>query len=256
MLRVGYPATIPAELFAGFPKEVELIPLSDKLDHESISTSGFPIPIRRGPCASCRICAACAWCLSLMAGTEWIPGAMGPHVTICNARGAHNISTAEWTLSAILAMLKYFPLYLDMQRSGEWKRRFEATAHYAQHHRRHAAASIRPSCSKNSPARECCWSATAPSARRSSACSRHSLSSSCALPARAHRAQGPCRQRTRQTSSRSRDRDSDPALHGGIASSDRCAPARSDAQGRTAGQRRARADRRHRCTGRCAQLRP
>ena len=68
--------------------------------------------------------------LSLMAGTEWIPGAMGPHVTICNAHGAHNISTAEWTLSAILSMLKYLPLYLDVQRSGEWKRRFEATAHY------------------------------------------------------------------------------------------------------------------------------
>lgn len=66
----------------------------------------------------------------MMAGTEWIPAAMGPHVTICNARGAHNISTAEWTLSAILTMLKHFPLFLDIQRSGEWKRRFQATAEY------------------------------------------------------------------------------------------------------------------------------
>jgi phosphoglycerate dehydrogenase-like enzyme len=55
---------------------------------------------------------------------------MGPHVTICNAHGAHNISTAEWTLSSILAMLKYFPLYLDIQHAGVWKRRFEASAHY------------------------------------------------------------------------------------------------------------------------------
>jgi phosphoglycerate dehydrogenase-like enzyme len=68
--------------------------------------------------------------LSLMAGTDWIPGAMGPHVTICNAHGAHNVSTAEWTISAILAMLKHFPLFLDIQRSGEWKRRFEASAEY------------------------------------------------------------------------------------------------------------------------------
>jgi phosphoglycerate dehydrogenase-like enzyme len=65
-----------------------------------------------------------------MAGTEWIPGAVGPHVTICNARGAHNISTAEWTVSAILTMLKHFPLFLDIQREGKWKRRFEATAEY------------------------------------------------------------------------------------------------------------------------------
>ncbi len=69
--------------------------------------------------------------LSLMAGTEWIPPLVGPHVTICNARGAHNISTAEWTLSVMLAMLKYFPLYYDIQRDGEWKRRFEIPRHYA-----------------------------------------------------------------------------------------------------------------------------
>jgi phosphoglycerate dehydrogenase-like enzyme len=56
---------------------------------------------------------------------------VGPHVTICNAHGAHNISTAEWTVSAILAMLKHFPFYLDVQRSGQWKRRFEASANYA-----------------------------------------------------------------------------------------------------------------------------
>jgi phosphoglycerate dehydrogenase-like enzyme len=69
--------------------------------------------------------------LSLMAGTEWIPGIAGPHVTICNAHGAHSVSTAEWTLSVILASLKYFPFYLDVQRSGVWKRRFEASTHYA-----------------------------------------------------------------------------------------------------------------------------
>jgi phosphoglycerate dehydrogenase-like enzyme len=69
--------------------------------------------------------------LSLMAGTEWIPAAMGPHVTICNARGAHNVSTAEWTLSAILAMLKHFPLFLDIQRSSDWRRRSEASREFA-----------------------------------------------------------------------------------------------------------------------------
>src|SRR3569833_1859022 len=65
-----------------------------------------------------------------MAGTEWIPAAVGPHVTICNARGAHNISTAEWTTSATLAMLKHIPVFLDVQRAGERKRRFEATTEY------------------------------------------------------------------------------------------------------------------------------
>jgi phosphoglycerate dehydrogenase-like enzyme len=130
MLRVGYPATIAAELFAGFPSGVELIPLSDKLDHDVDIDVWIPDPY---PTRAQRIVPrlhGVRLVLSLMAGTEWIPGAMGPHVTICNAHGAHNISTAEWTLSAILAMLKYIPLYLDVQRSGEWKRRFEAPVHY------------------------------------------------------------------------------------------------------------------------------
>ncbi len=131
MLRVGYPATIAAELFAAFPSEVKLIPLSDKLDHDVEIDVWIPDPY---PTRALRVVPhlrGVRLVLSLMAGTEWIPGAMGPHVTICNAHGAHNISTAEWTLTAILCMLKYIPLYLDVQQSGVWKRRFEATAQYA-----------------------------------------------------------------------------------------------------------------------------
>ena len=123
MLRVGFPASISADLFAGFPKEVDLIPLSDKLDHDVEIDVWIPDPY---PARALRIVPhlrGVRLVLSLMAGTEWIPSAMGPHVTICNAHGAHNISTAEWTLSAILSVLKYLPLYLDVQRSGEWKRR-------------------------------------------------------------------------------------------------------------------------------------
>jgi phosphoglycerate dehydrogenase-like enzyme len=56
---------------------------------------------------------------------------VGPHVIICNAHGAHNVSTSEWTVASILAMLKYFPFYLDAQRTGQWNRRFEASARYA-----------------------------------------------------------------------------------------------------------------------------
>jgi phosphoglycerate dehydrogenase-like enzyme len=132
MLRVGYPATLAAELFSDFPKDVELISLPASLDHDididvwipdPYSTRSIPIwPHLRGV----------RLVLALMAGTEWIPGVVGPHVTICNAHGAHNISTAEWTVASILAVLKYFPFYLDVQRAGQWKLRFNASAHYAE----------------------------------------------------------------------------------------------------------------------------
>ncbi len=130
-MRVGYPDILPLELFRDFPSEVELIAIPDPPDREIDIEVWIPNPY------SNRAMLAWPWLrgvrlvLSMLAGTEWIPPLVGPHVTICNARGAHNISTAEWTLSAILSMLKYHPLYEGIQREGKWKRRFEASKHYA-----------------------------------------------------------------------------------------------------------------------------
>jgi phosphoglycerate dehydrogenase-like enzyme len=130
MLRVGYPAKLDAGLLSVMPAGIELIPLADGLDHELEIDVWIPDPYSTRALRVWPRLRGVRLVLCLMAGTEWIPGAVGPQVTICNAHGAHNISTAEWTLSAILATLKYFPLYLDIQHSGDWRRRGEATAHY------------------------------------------------------------------------------------------------------------------------------
>lgn len=130
MVRVGYSANIAPELLKDFPEDVELIALPRDLDHDVEIEVWLPDPYPTRNTAIVPHLRGVKLVLSLMAGTEWIPAAVGPHVTICNARSAHNISTAEWTVSATLAMLKHFPLFLDVQRSGEWKRRFEATTEY------------------------------------------------------------------------------------------------------------------------------
>ncbi len=130
MLRVGYPAQLDAEFLDVFPKGIELIPLPFPLDRDVEIDVWIPDPYSTRAMSIWPRLRGVRLVLALMAGTEWIPAIVGPHVTICNAHGAHNIATAEWAVSAILAMLKYFPLYLDIQRSGVWKRRFEATAHY------------------------------------------------------------------------------------------------------------------------------
>jgi hypothetical protein len=44
MLRVGYPATITAELLRDFPAEVELVSLPDDLDHEIAIDVWLPDP--------------------------------------------------------------------------------------------------------------------------------------------------------------------------------------------------------------------
>ncbi len=131
MLRVGYPATLSFELFRDFPEGIELIPVSDKIDRDIDIDVWIPDPYSTKAIRAWPRLRGVKLVLAMMAGTEWIPETVGPHVTICNAHGAHNISTAEWTVSSILAMLKYFPLYLDIQRSGIWKRRYEASEHYA-----------------------------------------------------------------------------------------------------------------------------
>ena len=131
MLRVGYPATVLPELLSVLPAEVELVSISDKLDEDVEIDVWIPDPYSTRAVRAWPHLRGVKLVLAMMAGTEWIPGTVGPHVTICNAHGAHNISTAEWTLTAILASLKYFPLYFDIQNSAKWTRRFEADAHYA-----------------------------------------------------------------------------------------------------------------------------
>jgi phosphoglycerate dehydrogenase-like enzyme len=132
MLRVGYSANLNAEWLSDFPQGIELVRLPRDLDHDVEIEVWLPDPYPTRNLPIVPHLRGVKLVLSLMAGTEWIPAAMGPHVTICNAHGAHNIPTAEWALSAILAMLKQFPLFLDIQRSGEWKRRPEASERYVE----------------------------------------------------------------------------------------------------------------------------
>jgi phosphoglycerate dehydrogenase-like enzyme len=50
-----------------------------------------------------------------------------PHVpagaVLCNARGAHDASTAEWVVAAILASVRQFPYFTAEQAAGRWSYR-------------------------------------------------------------------------------------------------------------------------------------
>jgi phosphoglycerate dehydrogenase-like enzyme len=131
MLRVAYPDTIAQEFLRDFPAGVELIPVSNLMEHDVEAEVWIPDPFAPRALKTWPHLRGVRLVLSLLAGTEWIPTTVGPHVTICNAQGAHNVSTAEWTIAAILTALKQFPLFLDIQRSGNWRRRNEASTAYA-----------------------------------------------------------------------------------------------------------------------------
>ncbi|SBV27460.1 2-hydroxyacid dehydrogenase [Micromonospora krabiensis] len=56
----------------------------------------------------------------LSAGADAWVGAMPDGVTLCDARGVHDPSTAEWVVTAILAQLRAFPLFARAQARREW----------------------------------------------------------------------------------------------------------------------------------------
>ena len=59
MLRVGYPATLRADLLRDFPEGIELIPVSDKMDHDVDIDVWIPDPVSDArACAPGRTCAA------------------------------------------------------------------------------------------------------------------------------------------------------------------------------------------------------
>lgn len=51
-----------------------------------------------------------------------------PHVpagaVLCNARGAHDASTAEWVVGALIAAVRQFPYFAAEQAAGRWSYRF------------------------------------------------------------------------------------------------------------------------------------
>ncbi|RBY96638.1 phosphoglycerate dehydrogenase [Blastococcus sp. TF02-8] len=56
----------------------------------------------------------------LSAGAEAFAGRLPEGVVLCNARGAHTPSTAEWAVTATLASLRGIPSFVREQDAGRW----------------------------------------------------------------------------------------------------------------------------------------
>ncbi|MEV4659191.1 2-hydroxyacid dehydrogenase [Micromonospora sp. NPDC049301] len=56
----------------------------------------------------------------LSAGADAWAGRMPAGVTLCDARGVHDPSTAEWVVTAILAQLRAFPAFVRAQADRRW----------------------------------------------------------------------------------------------------------------------------------------
>ncbi|GIG97015.1 phosphoglycerate dehydrogenase [Plantactinospora mayteni] len=56
----------------------------------------------------------------LSAGADAWAGRLPEQVTLCDARGVHDSSTAEWVVTAILSYLRSFPFFARAQVRHEW----------------------------------------------------------------------------------------------------------------------------------------
>jgi phosphoglycerate dehydrogenase-like enzyme len=64
---------------------------------------------------------------TLTAGFDRVRPHVPPGAVLCNARGAHDASTAEWVVGAAIAVLRQFPYFATEQAAGRWSYRFTGT---------------------------------------------------------------------------------------------------------------------------------
>ncbi|GAA4639626.1 2-hydroxyacid dehydrogenase [Actinoallomurus vinaceus] len=55
-----------------------------------------------------------------VAGVDTFLPHVPPGVVLCNGRGIHDASTAEWVVGGIIAAQRDFPRFVDAQRDGRW----------------------------------------------------------------------------------------------------------------------------------------
>lgn len=130
MVRVGVPHWATKELLAKLPAEVDVHVLPERpsapIEIDFWIAPLFPrhaepvAPYLRGVKVV----------QSLLAGVDWVRTFVPPGAVLCDAQGAHNVATSEWTVAAILAWTKFFPFYSDLQRQQKWITREIADANY------------------------------------------------------------------------------------------------------------------------------
>ena len=58
---------------------------------------------------------------TLESGVDWLLPAVPDHVTLCNAKGAHDAAVAEWIVAVVLSMQRRLPDHLHAQRERTWR---------------------------------------------------------------------------------------------------------------------------------------
>ncbi|WP_213804718.1 2-hydroxyacid dehydrogenase [Granulicella sp. dw_53] len=126
MVRMGVEDFIDDSLLQDLPKEIELVRIPADLQGEievefwlsclSSADSRRLWPHLKGV----KVVQAHS------AGVDSLKKIVPSTATLCDARGVHNIPTAEWAVTAVLAMQKNLPFFFGLQQRADWKAKDEA----------------------------------------------------------------------------------------------------------------------------------
>lgn len=121
MIRVGVDEYLAEELLADFPHEAEIVRIPSQ-PAKVLDVDFWIAPFRRDHAeAVFAQLRGVKVVQSMMAGVDWLIPWLPKNVALCDGRGIHDISTSEWVTTAILASMKRFPFYRDLQRQEQWR---------------------------------------------------------------------------------------------------------------------------------------
>jgi phosphoglycerate dehydrogenase-like enzyme len=118
-MRVGVEATIDAALLSGFAG-LELVRIPAEPEEEiavDFWVAALAPPSQRRQWPHLKGVKAVQ---GLWAGVDSLRPLVPNGVSLCSARGVHDAPTAEWAVTATLAMQKYLYFYADLQRRADW----------------------------------------------------------------------------------------------------------------------------------------
>src|SRR4030095_2612020 len=120
MVRIGVDAVVDAALVNDIPNNVQVVRIAEEPQGEVevdfwVPALPFKIVQRQWPYLKGVRVVQVPW-----AGVDSWLKLIPPGVTLCDARGVHDISTAEWLVTAVLPMQKYLPFFIHQQWQGTW----------------------------------------------------------------------------------------------------------------------------------------
>lgn len=144
--RVGLPSFIEPAMVRDFPPDAEIVPV-DPLGTEPVEVEFLLAPwSQKQVDAVLPRLRGARVVQSFGAGIEGLLPLMPPGAILCNARNLHNTPTAEWVVTAILASLKFLPMYAELQRAGRWVTDAEADRNYQDIYSTQAPTPLAPLC--------------------------------------------------------------------------------------------------------------